>query len=440
MDPMMLLNHCAKLSKHVIIAENYENFFNDVLMIQLFLNRYQEFKINQVCFVIVGHTSKAIPPVLKQCIAILDFKLPDRKEIETSATALSKQFKKAIDDAKAAGSITKEDHAKADFSVTQEVVESCLALSLEELENALAFSARTQYRFDPKIVIERKRAMLRNTGFLDFIEPEPIDNLGGMDEFKAYVEKRLEPFHNPESIKPKLRSILLVGVQGCGKSLASKILCSIFNYPGIIFDIGATKGMYLGQTGENLRLGTKIIDAIGRSIVVLDEIEKAVEQTEFGGGKQSGGGAIADMIGHMLTWMQERRSEAIVVATSNNLNALPPEFLRAGRWDRIFFVGLPNPYEIQTIIKIHNRKWKAELPTDLEFCKVLWKGKWSGAEIEQLAKDSHYDDIESCMRKIPILAIYKATDIDRIINDKKYSPASIEYAEPTPKGRKVSLQ
>jgi SpoVK/Ycf46/Vps4 family AAA+-type ATPase len=188
-------------------------------------------------------------------------------------------------------------------------------------------------------------------------------------------------------------------------------------------------------------LGTKIVDAVGRCIVQLDEIEKGVEQTEFGGGKQSGGGAVADLIGHMLTWMQERKSEAIVVATSNNLNALPPEFIRAGRWDRIFFVGLPNPYEIQSVIKIQNRKHHAELPEDLEFCKELYKGKWSPAEIEQLAKDSHYDDLESAMKKIPILAQYKAKEIDKIVEDgKKYCSASIEYSETVNTKRKVMLQ
>lgn len=441
LDASSLLTHCATLKRHVIVAENYEQFIDEISVCQNFLNRYMEFKANQVCFVIVGNSSKKIPPILKQCIAIIDFKLPDRVEIRKTADALSEQFTKAINDAHKSGSLPKEQYEKSDFSVTQEVIESCMALSVEEFENALAYSARTELRFNPVLVTERKRAMFRNTGFMDFLEPEPIENLGGMDEFKSYVEKRKEPFDNPDSIKPKLRSILLVGVQGCGKSLATKVLCSMFNWPGIFMDIGATKGKYVGETGERIRMGTKIVDAVGRCIVQLDEIEKGVEQTEFGGGKQSGGGAVADLIGHMLTWMQERKSEAIVVATSNNLNALPPEFIRAGRWDRIFFVGLPNPYEIQSVIKIQNRKHRAELPDSLEFCKELYKGKWSPAEIEQLAKDSHYDDLESAMKKIPILAQYKAKEIDKIVEDgKKYCSASIEYSETVSTKRKVMLQ
>lgn len=722
LDPVALIQYCSNLTRTVVIAENFEQFIDEVTTCQNFLNQYAAFKANQVCFVIVGCSSKKIPTILKSCIAILDFNLPGKVEIQKTAEALSTQFKKALDDAKKSGAVDDTTYKNADYSVTQEVVESCLSLSMEELENALAYSARSEYRFNPALIIERKRAMLRNTGFMDFMVPEPIDNLGGMDEFKAYIEKRLEPFQNPNSIKPKLRSILLVGVQGClagntnilikrgnrktgrtysiedayyrfnnirrkgigignnqwwnqsipsyahcfiggdlgvslgwnkinnivysgvkmtytlttesgktiratsdhpfmtpdtsylqlkaltvgdfivckddhalvshlgkfkkrkivysiphhpfahdhfingvnykrlsyahilyeahlnnmpiekfikelrtnpksptlfkflmsgviihhkdgdssndvienyelmskedhdnlhrnewhsfganksaipekivsieefgyekvydiqmnaphhnfvangiivhncGKSLATKSLCSIFNWPGIVFDIGATKDKYMGETGNRIRMGTKIIDAVGRCIVQLDEIEKGVEQTEFGGGKQSGGGAVADMIGHMLTWMQERKSEAIVVATSNNLNALPPEFLRAGRWDRIFFVGLPNPYEIQSVIKIMNRKHKSELPIDLEFCKTLWKERWSPAEIEQLAKDSHYDDIAVCMKNIPILAQYKEKEINKIVEDgKKYSPASIEFTETPTTKRKVMV-
>lgn len=440
MDPLALLNHCAKLSRFVVVAENFEQFLDDLTVCQTFLNKYMEFKANQVCFVIIGGSSKKIPAILKQCIAVIDFKLPGKEDIQKSADTLSKQFNKALEEAYKAGSIDKPTYDKADYTVNQDVVESCLALSMEELENALAYSARSEFKFNPRVIVERKRAMLRNTGFMDFMEPKPIEDLGGMDEFKSFCYKRLEPFQNPKSIKPKLRSILLVGVQGCGKSLATKILCSIFNRNGIIFDIGATKGSYLGETGERVRTGTKIIDALGQIIVVMDEIEKGVEQTEFGGGKQSGGGAIADMIGHMLTWMQDRKSDAIVAATSNNLNALPPEFLRAGRWDRIFFVGLPNPMEIQSIIKIMNRQHQSELPSHAEFCKTLWQQKWSGAEIEQLAKDSHYDDIESCIKRIPILAQYKEKEIQKIIDDgKKYTPASAEFTEPVTTKRKVTV-
>lgn len=251
-----------------------------------------------------------------------------------------------------------------------------------------------------------------------------------MDVFKQFALSRKEPFENPKSIKPKIKSILLVGVQGCGKSLAGKILASIFNWPLIMWDVGACKGEYVGQTGRNFRHGTKVVDAHGKAVVVMDEIEKAFEQTEFGGSKQSGGGAVADMIGAMLTWSQERTSEAIVLATSNKLGALPPEFKRARRWDRIFFVDLPNPDEIKLIIDIKNRQWKSNLPTDPEFCQRLYADGWSGAEIEQLAIDSHYDELEVAMNQIPILSKHAAEEITRIRNEgSKYTRANNRYDE-----------
>ena len=110
--------------------------------------------------------------------------------------------------------VTKEVYEKSDFSITEDVIEACLALSMEEIENVLAYSGRTENKFNPSTITERKRKMLRNTGFMDFINPEPIENLGGMDNFKSFINKRLEPFKNEQSVKPKLKSILLVGVQG----------------------------------------------------------------------------------------------------------------------------------------------------------------------------------------------------------------------------------
>lgn len=202
------------------------------------------------------------------------------------------------------------------------------------------------------------------------------------------------------------------------------------NWPGILFDVGAVKGEYMGQTGKNMRMGTKVIDAVGNAIVIMDELEKAFEQTEFGGSKQSGGGAVADMIGHFLTWSQERTSEAIILATCNKIGALPPEFKRARRWDRIFFVDLPNPEEIKIIIEIKNRQFKSSIPTTPEFCLRLYNEGWSGAEIEQLAIDSHYDEIDVAMNQIPILYKHAKSDIDAIRSEgTKYTRANKPYDE-----------
>lgn len=120
------------------------------------------------------------------------------------------------------------------------------------------------------------------------------------------------------------------------------------------------------------------------------------------------------MLNYFLTWMQERESDAVVIATCNNVELLPPELTRMGRWDSIFFVDLPNKNEIKEIIKIKNKQYSADIPCTDEFAEELFLNKWSGAEIEQLVKDSHFDDYKEAMKKIPILAKHKKEQLSKV--------------------------
>jgi SpoVK/Ycf46/Vps4 family AAA+-type ATPase len=182
-------------------------------------------------------------------------------------------------------------------------------------------------------------------------------------------------------------------------------------------NVGSLKGKYVGETEANTKKATNIIDAFGRCVVIIDEIEKF-----FGGsGKGLKHSTDESMLGFFLTWMQDRRSEAIVIATSNRIDLLPAEFVRSGgRWDTVFFFDLPNPTEIKSIIDIKNKQYNSEIPNDNTFCEKLYSEKWSGAEIEQLAKDSHYEDsIENAMKYIPVLAQYRSEEIETIRNKSK---------------------
>jgi SpoVK/Ycf46/Vps4 family AAA+-type ATPase len=141
------------------------------------------------------------------------------------------------------------------------------------------------------------------------------------------------------------------------------------------------------------------------------EVEKALSGST---GQSLDGGTSAGQLGHLLTWLQERNSEAILVATSNDITLLPPEFLRAGRWDAMFFVGFPNVSERKSIISIMNRKWGSELPETDEFAAKL--DKFSGAEIEQVAKDSHfYENLDEVIKKVPRIWDSKREVVERIM-------------------------
>lgn len=410
-DPFQVIQKAAALQRHVVILENYDEVLDNFMIVQELLNYYTHLKANQTCLVMVGIDSSAIPTALKEFIPVIEFNLPDKEEIKTIAQGIADSASEAATEMLEQGKFTQDEYNIINYNVTGEIIDACQGMSYEEIENVLSYSAIVNRSFDLLTILERKRQVIKKTGFMDFMEVLPIETLGGLDLFKDYWKKRAEPFKNPDSKKPKVKSVLLVGFQGTGKSHAIKCLCSLLGWPGIILDVGALKGSLVGETEQKTRLATKTIDAFGKCIVGIDEIEKA-----FGGtGKGMAHETSEGILGHFLTWMQERTTDAIVVATANNLDILPPEFLRSGRWDAIFFVNLPNPNEVKDIINIKNKEFNSSIPTDKKFCNRLYQEKWSGAEIEQLAKDIHFEDnIEDAMKEIPILAQYRETELEAL--------------------------
>lgn len=439
MNPIEILNYAVGRRpdgsfdtpplKTSFILENFDEFLDSMEIVQTLLDIYEILKANSTMLIMVGSDSSAIPAKVKEFIPVIEFGLPEKKDIRRIANDLAENSLQILGD----------EYADA-FDVNDTIVEACMGLTWEEIENALAKSAIETKSFDLFNILERKQMVIKKTGFMQFLNPEPIENLGGMEEYKVYINRRKEPFVNDKSIKPKVRAILFVGYPGTGKTLAVKATCSLLNWPGLILDVGSLKEGIVGETEKKMRKATFIIDGFGKCVVCLDEIEKF-----FGSDKGvSDSGVSAGMLGYMLTWMQERTSEGILIATANDLSKLPPEFKRAGgRWDAIFFANLPNPAEIAHIIDIHNRKWKSDLPTDHEFCEQLNEKGWSGAEIEQLAKDIHFeDDLETAMRRIPILSQYEKDKFEQTRQQAKlFRHANAEYTgKTTVKLKKRKLQ
>ncbi|MCG8684055.1 MAG: AAA family ATPase, partial [Desulfobacterales bacterium] len=243
------------------------------------------------------------------------------------------------------------------------------------------------------------------TGLMEFFPPVSMDQVGGLEPFKEYLANRMKAFEPGGEHLPKPKALLLIGVPGTGKSLSCKAAASILGWPLIRLDISALKGSLVGESEEKMRQATATIDAFGKAVVWLEELDKV-----FSGIKSSGrsdGGTTASMFAHFLVWMQETSSPILVMATANDISSLPPEFMRAGRFDGLFFVDLPTEAERQDIIKIMNRRYGAEIPTDA--VKTL-KG-WTGAEIEQLAKDSLFDGYETAVTNIVPLSKTMKEDI-----------------------------
>lgn len=303
-------------------------------------------------------------------------------------------------------------------------VEACL---VEEF--ALAFKGLTEFEIlnllalsyaddgeltkkDLRLIFDQKQQMIKKAGILEMIPlKETIADIGGLENLKAWFIKKAKVYKNMNNAKkygvdmPK--GVLIAGVPGCGKSLNAKAAANLFEVPLLRLDMGRLMGKYVGESEGNLRSAIALAEAISPCVLWIDELEKA-----FAGIGGYGGGAevTTRLFGNFLTWMQEKESPTFVVATANDITQLPPELLRKGRFDEIFYVGLPNKEEREKIFNIHIRKRR---PQDLKNIRVkdlvsITEG-FSGADIEGVVKDA----IESAFAEDKV-SIQTADVIDAI--------------------------
>jgi hypothetical protein len=382
-DPLGSIKWLGGQNDTVLFVQNFHHFISTVEIIQEIQNSIPVWKGSGCCLVMVGPPAR-LPQEIESVFTILDFKLPSRDELRL---------------------IQQELGESVGVEVAEDAVEAALGLTEFESETAFALSLVLNKRFCPQVITEQKMQMIRRTGLMEFWPPVPHDLVGGLDLLKKYLNNRKKAFQSGNEHLPKPKALLLVGIPGTGKSLSCKAAASIFGWPLIRLDISALKGSLVGESERKIRQATATIDAFGKAIVWLDELEKG-----FAGVKSSGrtdGGTTSAMFGHFLTWLQETTSPLLVMATANNIQELPPELLRAGRFDAMFFVDLPTTQERLQIITIMNRRYGSEIPQ--EYCQQL--SGWTGAEIEQLAKDSLFDGLEEALENIVPLSKTMKEDI-----------------------------
>ena len=296
-----------------------------------------------------------------------------------------------------------------------------------EITNLLALSYADDgalTRKDLRLIFDQKQQMIKKAGILEMIPlKETIDDIGGLENLKEWFERKAKVYKNITKAKkygvdmPK--GVLIAGVPGCGKSLNAKAAANLFGVPLLRLDMGRLMGKYVGESESNLRNAIALAEAISPCVLWIDELEKA-----FAGIGGTGGGAevTTRLFGNFLTWMQEKDSLTFVVATANDITKLPPELLRKGRFDEIFYVGLPDRAERETIFKIHIAK---RGPTDLnsiDISKLVDKTEgFSGADIEGVVKDaieSAFSDDKASIQTSDILEAIKNThSLSEIMKD-----------------------
>jgi SpoVK/Ycf46/Vps4 family AAA+-type ATPase len=277
----------------------------------------------------------------------------------------------------------------------ERLLQAALGLTLGEAENVFAKIVVKNERLsaeDVNEVFAEKQQIIRKSGLLEYYATdENFDHVGGLNVLKDWLSKRAVAFTNEarEFGLPAPRGILMLGVQGCGKSLCAKSVSNLWQLPLLRFDMGRMFGSLVGSSEENVRRAISVAESVAPAILWVDEIDKA-----FAGSQGSGsadGGTSARVFGTFLTWLSEKTAPVFVVATANDISHLPPELLRKGRLDEIFFVDLPALNERKEIFKIHIARRKRDLlKFDLDALAKA-SAEFSGAEIEEAVNSALYD-------------------------------------------------
>lgn len=317
------------------------------------------------------------------------------KELEKYITVLEMDYLSANEIKNIIQSFIKENSLESiNPNLLQEMSIAFKGLSEFEINNILALAYADDgelTRRDLSLIFDQKQQMIKKAGILEMIPlKETMDDIGGLENLKVWLTRKGQVFKNigkaQEFGVDMPKGVLIAGVPGCGKSLNAKAAAKLFEVPLLRLDMGRLMGKYVGESEGNMRKATALAEAISPCVLWIDELEKA-----FAGIGGDGGGAevTTRLFGNFLTWMQEKESPAFVVATANDITKLPPELLRKGRFDEIFYVGLPNDNERKKIFEIHiGKRRKADL-SNININKLVSETKgYSGADIEGVIKES----------------------------------------------------
>jgi ATP-dependent 26S proteasome regulatory subunit len=325
-----------------------------------------------------------IPPELEKDLTVIDFELPDTEEMN-----------KILDDLLRAVS----DNPRIRINLTREekdrLVQAAMGLTAVEAENAFSRVIVAKCRLseeDIEDILEEKKQIVRKSGLLEYFEPEDeFHHVGGLKLLKEWLTKRGRAFSDQARSYglPEPRGILLIGVQGCGKSLTAKAVSNLWKLPLLRLDLGRLFSSLVGSSEENVRRATKVAESIAPCVLWIDEIEKGLSGLESS--SQSDAGTASRVFGHMITWLQEKKRPVFVIATANDINALPPELMRKGRFDDIFFVDLPNPSERAEIFQIHLERFGRD-PQKFDIRALVKESRnFSGSEIREAIIAAMYD-------------------------------------------------
>ena len=371
-DPEKLLRYIKNYVKgSVILLPDFHPYLTNPIIVRLIKEIAQQHYLNDNVIVLLSH-SIDLPSELERLCAHVELSLPDMDTIMQMITDEANTWQKK-----------EKQKLKFDRDAIQKLAQNLKGLTHGDVtrlvRNAIyADGAITHCDIDK--VMTAKYKLLSSDGALSFeFDLSSLDDIGGFSNLKQWLKVR-EPFFVKASCEKEIdipKGMLLVGVQGCGKSLAAKAVAGTWGVPLLRLDVGGLYNKYLGESERSMRDALAHAEALSPCVLWVDEIEKAIQSGNDDTGTSN------RMLGTLLTWMAENRARVFVVATSNDIQKLPPELMRKGRLDEIFFVDLPDADTRKTILSLHIKKRDFELDGfDIETLAAASAG-FSGAEIEQ---------------------------------------------------------
>lgn len=399
---LLMLDPESELDGQLIVLKDVASLLDNAEVVALLRTLVEQISTGQItCTVIIESAVRNIPKELEPYVTILEPDYLGTDEIKTVIREFAKQMNDSINGA-----------------LLDEMSVAFKGLSSFEIENILALAYQADggiSRKDLKLIFEQKQQLILKSGILEMIPlKESLEDIGGLENLKKWLRRKAKVIKNVDKAKafgvdiPK--GVLIAGVPGCGKSLNAKAAAQLFEIPLLRLDMGRLMGKYVGESEMNMRKAIKLAEAIAPCVLWVDELEKA-----FAGVGGNGGGAdiTTRLFGNFLTWLQEKESPVFVVATANDITKLPPELMRKGRFDEIFYVGLPSKTERKKIFEIHiNRRRKQDLgKINLDQLTEKTDG-YSGADIEGVIKESIekvYSDGGTELRTNDILEVIKNT-------------------------------
>lgn len=385
-DPLLALDQVIEqVEPAVFLFKDFHPFLtkNNFAVIRKLKDIAIQLKTSYKTIILVSPVME-IPIELEKEITLLNFPPPGRDDLAALLETIL-------------ADVQKIRHVRIDLDVAgrERLLQAALGLTLSEAENVFAKIIVTGDGLDAddvQAVFAEKQQIIRKSGLLEYYATtENFDSVGGLSALKDWLEKRTIAFSREarDYGLPPPKGILMLGVQGCGKSLCAKAVSSLWQLPLLRFDMGRMFNSLVGSSEENVRRAVAVAESVAPAILWVDEIDKA-----FAGSQSSGstdGGTTARVFGTFLTWLSEKTAPVFVVATANDISHLPPELMRKGRLDEIFFVDLPSEDERAQVFAIHLARRNRQ-PENFDLAALASaSGDFSGAEIEEVVISAMYD-------------------------------------------------